>query len=64
ATVTAELTFLGAGRMEKPRATVQTCGLHSISRRFDFIRMPAAKGLHGVDRNSKLRRYPFIPKTL
>ena len=64
ATVTAELTFLGAGRVVKPHATLQTGVLWMISRRFDFIRVPTAKGLHSVERNSKLRRYPFISKTL
>ena len=64
ATVGAELTFLGAGRVVKPRATVQTGILRMKSLCFHFIRMPAAIGLDSVDRNSKLRGYPFIPKTL
>ena len=64
ATVRAELAFLGAGCMVKPHTTVQTSVLWMISRSFDFVRMPAAKGLDSVDRNSKLRGYPFIPKTL
>ena len=64
ATVGAELAFLGAGRMVKHCTTAQTGVLDMMSRRIDFIRMPAAIGLDGVERKTKLCGDSLVPKAV